>query len=252
MASDAGSTGSARPDAVASFTNRIIRFLRRIEYRCCDTGEDFEAICRLRYKAYAANGLVPEGGLRKIADPLDQSENRFNFGVYFDGELISTLRLHHLAAETPEGPSTLVYDDIIRPRLQSGERFIDPSRFASDPEWTTNAPEIPFVTLRLAVMACIHFDAPFCLSTIRPEHSAFYRRIFNSTQIGPLREYPHFTRKVGLYQADVETIRGVTFKRYPFFISSPVEQRLLFARPATGETAPLTVVPIIPDLSEAA
>lgn len=252
MASDADSVSAARSDAAASFTNRIIRFLRRIEYRCCDAGEDFEAICRLRYKAYAANGLVPAGAVRKIADELDQSENCFNFGVYYDGELISTLRLHHLAAETPEGPSARVYGDILQPRLHTGERFIDPSRFASDPEWTINAPEVPFVTLRLAVMACIHFDAPFCLSTIRPEHSAFYRRIFNSTQIGPLREYPHFTRKVGLYQADVDTISGVTFTRYPFFISTPVEQRLLFARPANGEKAPLTVLPMIPDLSEAA
>lgn len=229
--------------AVSSFANRVLEYLKRTEYRRCDIGEDFEEICRLRYKAYDANGLLPAGGARRISDPLDETPNCFNFGIYYDGQLVSTLRIHHLTAETPEGPSNVVYSDLISPRLAAGERFVDPSRFASDPDWTALCPEIPFVTLRIAGMACIHFDVAYCLSTIRPEHAAFYRRIFSSRQIGELRNYPRFTRKVGLYQADVRAIRDVSFVRYPFFRSSRLEQRLLFARPVSGATAPLTILP---------
>lgn len=219
----------SEPGQSAPFTARISKFLRHLEYRRCDRDDDLELICRLRYKAYAANLLVPEEESQSISDELDRTKNSFTFGVFHDGTLISTLRVHHVTGETPSGPSMLVYDDLLLPRLRRGEHFIDPSRFAADPEWTRNAPEIPFVTLRLAVMACIHFDAPFCLSTIRPEHSAFYRRIFQSKQIGPLRHYPQFTRPVALYEADVNTIQAMTFSRFPFFRSAADERKLLFA-----------------------
>jgi hypothetical protein len=98
----------------------------------------------------------------------------------------------------------------------------------------------------------MHYAVAYCLSTIRPEHAAFYRRIFNSRQIGELRNYPRFTRKVGLYQADVVAIRDVSFVRYPFFRSTRLEQQLLFDRPVSGATAPLTVLPSAAALKAAA
>ncbi|MEZ5810243.1 MAG: hypothetical protein R3D45_02420 [Rhizobiaceae bacterium] len=236
----------------SAFALGILKFLDRVEYRRCDRGEDFEAICRLRYKAYESSGLLPPGGPKKISDDLDFKPNCHNFSIHVDGMLVSTLRIHHLTGERPWGPSMAVYEDVVAPRLAAGEHFIDPSRFASDPDWSTQMPEIPYITLRLAGMACMYFDAPFCLSTIRPEHSAFYRRVYGSRQIGELRNYPRFTRKVGLYQADVEAIRERSFVRYPFFKSTAVEQRLLFDRPSAGADAPLTVLPTARSLRDAA
>lgn len=245
-------TLAQKPTTVSSFAVRVIEYLKQVEYRRCDFGEDFEEICRLRYKAYNANGLLPAGGEKKVVDELDGSPNCHNFGIYYNGSLISTLRIHHVTQETPVGPSVLVYRDLIEPRLLAGERFVDPSRFASDPEWTSLCPEIPYVSLRLAGMACMHFKVAYCLSTIRPEHAAFYKRVFDSTQIGELRNYPRFTRKVGLYQADVNAISERSFKRFPFFKSTRVEQRLLFDRPSSGTSAPLTVLPSAPALRVAA
>lgn len=233
---------TAAPSSSA-FALGVLKFLEKVEYRRCDRGEDFESICRLRYKAYEANGLLPPGSAKKISDDLDFEPNCHNFGVYVDGRLISTLRIHHLTQQTPNGPSTAVYDDLLSPRLRAGERFVDPSRFASDPDWTSEYPEIPYVTLRLAGMACMYFDVTYCLSTIRPEHSAFYRRVYHSTQIGERRPYPGVTTEIAMYQANVTAIRERSFARYPFFKSSKVEQRLLFDRPWSGVNAPLTVLP---------
>lgn len=227
----------------SAFALKVLRFLDKVEYRRCDRGEDFESICRLRYKAYDANGLLPPGGPRKISDTLDFVPNCHNFGVYVEGTLISTLRVHRLTKETPDGPSTTAYEDIVMPRLSAGEEFVDPSRFASDPDWTKEYPEIPYVTLRLAGMACMYFNVAYCLSTIRPEHSAFYRRVFHSTQLGERRPYPGVTTEIALYQANVIAIRERSFARYPFFRSSKVEQSLLFDRPLSGANAPLTVLP---------
>ena len=41
------------------------------------------------------------------------------------------------------------------------------------------------LTLRLALMASEHFAVDYCLSSVRPEHASFYRRVFLCEQMGP-------------------------------------------------------------------
>jgi hypothetical protein len=101
-------------------------------------------------------------------------------------------------------------------------------------------------------MACFQFQAPYCLSVIRPEHAGFYKRIYSSQQIGEQRAYPGLNYPVVLYRANVQQIREQTFARYPFFKSTPMEQRLLFDRPGAGELAPLTVLPTAKYYNDAA
>lgn len=230
-------------DEVSTFAKNVSALLERTEYRRCDKGEDLEDIYRLRYKSYRLSDMVSEKPDQIIHDDLDEAPNCFKFGIYVDGELVSTLRIHHASATTPWSPSTMVYGDILDPMLAKGDTFIDPSRFAADPEWSRIYPQIPYLTLRLAGMACFHFEAPYCLSTIRPEHAGFYKRIYCSDQIGDLRSYPGLNYQVVLYRANVQAIRERSFARYPFFKSTPTEQRLLFAKPGNGELAPLTILP---------
>lgn len=187
--------------------------------------------------------MVGDNQHSQIYDDLDDQQNCHRFGVYIDGVLVSTLRLHHVSAEAARSPSTIVYPDILMPRVDAGETFIDPSRFAADPDWTKAFPQIPYITLRLAGMACMHFATPYCLSTIRPDHGGFYRRIYHSEQIGALRDYPGLNYQVVLYQADVNAIRTRSFARFPFFRSTPMEQRLMFGETMPGEPRPLTILP---------
>lgn len=234
--------GSAS-EAQSAFVANIFSALERTEYRRCESGEDLEDIYRLRYKAYRRTDMVGDISEGQIHDALDEQENCHRFGVYIDGVLVSTLRLHLVTAEHSRSPSTIVYPDILMPRLEAGETFIDPSRFAADPDWTKTYPQIPYITLRLAGMACMHFATPYCLSTIRPDHRGFYRRIYHSEQIGELRDYPGLNYQVVLYQADVNAIRTRSFARFPFFRSTPMEQRLMFGETRIGEPKPLTILP---------
>ena len=87
-----------------------------------------------------------------------------------------------------------------------------PSRFAADPDWSRVYPQIPYLTLRLAGMACFYFNAPYCLSTIREDHAGFYKRIYCSEQISEPRSYPGVFNKVVLYRADVNAIRERFFR----------------------------------------
>lgn len=226
-----------------AFVRSVFALLERTEYRRCDSGEDLEDIYRLRYRAYRAHGVVPAMLCRSIHDDLDEVPNVHRFGVYVDQKLVSTLRIHTLDREHRAGPSTQAFGDIVQPMIDAGDTFVDPSRFAADPERSKMWPQIPYITLRLAGMACFHFEAPYCLSTIREDHASFYKRIYNSQNIGEARSYPGVYTRVELYRADVEAIRERSFQRFPFFFATKAEQKLMFDRPQPGEPLPLTILP---------
>jgi hypothetical protein len=236
----------------SAFARNVLAMLERVEYRRCDRGEDLEAVYRLRYKSYLASGMVSANHERVVTDALDDLPNSMRFGIHIDGELVSTLRLHHVTREMSISPSTTVYGDILRPRLAAGETFIDPSRFAADPEWTSQYPHLPYLTLRLAAMACVYFAPDYCLSTIRPDHAAFYRRVFDAREVGPLRSYPALNYQVVLYQAHYASIARQTGIRFPFFKSTPFEQRLMFGKPRAGDLEPLTILPTAKFMDSAA
>ncbi len=237
----------------SAFAYSVLNFLNRVEYRRCDRGEDFEAVCRLRYKAYRARDLVPNNPFEQVEDEFDHTSNCLCFGVYVDEKLISTIRMHRLTIDDQQSPAMEVYPDIITPRLEDGEHFVEPSRFAVDPEYSIQYPQIPYVTQRLPWMACFHFGVEFGISMIREDHVAYYRRSYKSRQIGGPRNYGGVINCMALlYEVDILAIKKAVHTRLPFFKSTPVEQRLLFARPTAGAEAPLTVLPTANSLRAAA
>lgn len=240
---DAGTAAVARAGGTSDFVQNVFSLLERTEYRRCEKGDDLQDIYRLRYKAYRMNEVVPYNKDRTIYDELDEVPNVYKFGIYVDQILVSTLRVHHVTAATPWSASTKTFSDILQPMLERGVTFVCMSRFGSDPEWSRLLPQLPYVTLRLASMACLYFNVPYGLSTVREDHGGFYRRIYRSERIGPGRPYPGFVKKVELYRTDAHTDQASFFARFPFFQSTAMERRMLFARPAAGELAPLTILP---------
>lgn len=249
-----GAGGALAPSTeVSSFARNVLAMLERTEYRRCESGEDIESVYRLRYDAYRLNDLVPESPDHKVRDDYDDLPNCQIFGVYVDGALVSTLRIHNVTADMPWSPTMSVYGDVLDPRLKAGDSFIDPSRFAVDVEASRVFPQIPYLTLRLAGMACFYFNAPYCISMIREDHVAFYKRIYKARAIGEARPYAGVINCFALlYQADVLAIKDETYARFPFFRSTPMERRLMFGRPRTGELPALTVLPTAKYYSDAA
>ena len=99
------------------------------------------------------------------------------------------------------------------------------------------------MTLRLALIACRYFAPTACLTTVREEHAAFYKRVFDAQPLVEGRSYPGLTVAGCLYQAVTPHAVEYAERRFPFFKSTPFEQRLLFQRPKRGEPAPLSVLP---------
>jgi hypothetical protein len=178
-----------------------------------------------------------------MSDDLDDASNCYKFGVFIDDDLVCTVRIHHLCPEEPYAPAMTTFGDLLRPRLERGESFINPTLLAADPELVNVYRALPYVTLRLGLLASVHFDATACIGVIREEHTAFYRRIFGAVQVGEPRAYPPFTVPVMLYDANVAINRNWILRRFPFFHSTMAERRMLFAKPGKGELAPLTILP---------
>lgn len=233
----------AIPKDQNSFVRAVQAVLERTEYRRCDTGEDFEQICRLRYKAYRINGFVGDLSDQALSDEMDDSPNCYRFGVFVDGELVSTVRLHHLTLEEQCAPVMQIFGDLLLPRLERGETFINPSLLAADPNLTRIHKVLPYVTLRLALIANYYFDTTGCINLIRREHTSFYKRVFLQQQIGEARTYPPFTVPVMLYNTNIPVDLAAIVHRFPFFRSTAMERRLLFSPTPLGEPAPLTVLP---------
>lgn len=218
----------ATEDPVTRFAGTLMDILDRVEYLRVSTQVIDHPVYRLRYEAYRREESVPFNDAGVVVDDLDDAPNCMAFGVHIDGQLVSSIRLHHLTSEHRMSPSMKVCPDVLGPLLDRGETFIDPSRFTADYEASLAYPALPFLTLRIAVMASVHFDADCCLALVRPEHAAFYRRIFRSEEMCETRSYPGLAFPVGLYGAYVSTKLPTTLRRYPFFRSTESERGHLF------------------------
>lgn len=245
-------THSATDDEPSTFVRNVLGLLERTEYRLCSTGEDFDAVFKLRYRAYRQYGFVAEAPDRATSDELDGLPNAYCFGVYIDNKLVSTLRLHHIDRDNPYGPAVKAYPDIMGPRINRGETCVNASMFAADPECAAEYRALPYVALRLMMVAYSHFNSTYCSGLIRGEHAAFYRRVFGASQKGVARAYPPISIPLMLYEAVCVEQIDRTMARFPFFRSTKAEQRLLFGRQRGDVGVPLTVLPTAKYLQQVA
>ena len=204
--------------------------LDQVDYRLAETPEEKEEIYRLRYRAYLREGAIQPTSDQRVTDQFEDAPNAWTFGVYFQGELYSSIRVSVLTSEWRMSPSVELFGDVLHPKLDQGLVFIDSTRFVADPEKARNFPELPYVTVRLGSMAGVHFNADFGLAIVRAEHQAFYRRLFLQETWCEPRLYPGLVKPVGLMAAHLPTVRERVLARYPFLRSTAFERRMLFER----------------------
>ena len=218
-------TGSHAPHVV-----RGAGLFDRIDYRLIETPDEKESVSSLRYRGYLHGGLIGPSESQRIIDRYDDAPNAWTFGVYVDGELCSSVRLHVLTSDMRMSYTTALFGDVLHPRLDRGEVFIDPSRFVADPEKAKRFLELPYLTLRLAYLACEHFDADYGLALVRPEHQSFYRRVFLHDTISEPRPAPNLIINVALMASNFRELREKVLTRFPIMRSNAFERRMLFDR----------------------
>jgi hypothetical protein len=205
----------------------------RVDYRRIETPEEKDRLYLMRYRAYLQGGLILPSKSLRVSDRYDDAPNASTFGIYVDGELCSSLRLHVLTSEWRMSYATELFGDVLHPRLDQGEIFVDPARFVADPEKAQRFPELPYLTLRLAFLACEYFNADTGLALVRAEHQPFYRRVCLHETIAEPRSFPKVLKKVALMASDHRAQREQVLARFPIMRSSAFERRTLFQRDRT-------------------
>jgi hypothetical protein len=230
-------------EAITLVRERSTDLLDHVDYRLAETPEEKDNIYRLRYRAYLREGAILPSESQRVTDRYDNAPNSWTFGVYLHGELFSSIRISVLTSEWRGSPSTEIFGDILHPELDRGKVIVDPTRFVADPDKTKRFPELPYVTVRLGWIACGHFNADIGLANVRPEHRAFYRKVFLQRPLGEPRLLPGLIKPVGLMAADYPAIREKVFQRFPYMRSSAFERRMLFQRSGDRPSlAPLAAV----------
>jgi hypothetical protein len=209
---------------------RGAQLLDRTDYRLAETEADKEAIYRLRYRAYLHEGAIEPRIDRRLTDRFDNLPNSWIFGVYFDGQLASSIRISLATRDNPETPAVDAFRDLLEQQLARGKIIVDPNRFVADPLRKDKFAELPYMTVRLGYVACAYFNADIGTATVRQEHQAFYRRVFLQEALCTPRPYPTLTKPLCLMAADYLSVRERIFERYPCFRSSYFERRKLFER----------------------
>ena len=213
----------------------------RVDYRPIETPEEKDQLYQMRYRAYTHGGLIPPSESERYSDSYDDAPNAWTFGIYVDGELCSSIRLHLLTSEQRMSCTTDLFGDVLHPRLDRGEVFIDPARFVANPEQAKRFPELPYVTVRLVFLACEYFNADTGLALVRPAHQGFYRRVFLNETIAEPRPFPNALAKVALMASDFRAVREKVLTRFPIMRSSAFERRMLFE--PGSERVPVIDVP---------
>ena len=186
--------------------------------------------------------LVP-GMWAEQLDDTDFDSHAYVFGLYYYGELVSTIRIHHVTPEHRVSQSAGAFPEAIDALLDAGLSLIDPARFAADPELTADLTWIPYLTLRPSIVAAAHFRAHRVLQFVRPPHAAFYKRVFYADTVVPGQRAKNYGIDMTLMATNVIEVGRKLLTRYPFFISSASEQRMMFARGPENTLPSLTIVP---------
>ncbi|MCI5074731.1 hypothetical protein [Oricola sp.] len=224
----------------ANLNEHILEATQRMEYRRVVSPEDFEDISQLRSRAFDAHDLYAHKLHGDAVDESDRLPGAQVFGVYYEEQLASTLRIAHVTAETPDCQAVRIFPEVMKPLLAQGQTFIDPSRFAVDEEMSREVPGLALMTLRIAFMATKHFKVNACLGLVAQDHIPFYRRVFRSTIIAGPKKVKEFLVEPVLFASPLR--EAEICQRYPLFHSTETERRLLFDTPASRLPA-LNVLP---------
>lgn len=215
----------------------------RITYRRIKTREDLEAIGDLRCRAFDRTSVYQEKFGSSVIEPIDLLPETYLYGVFEGSNLVASVRLNKLESGSVATPAMSLFDAFLKPLIDQGTSFIDPSRLVVDPEAVEELPGLALLTLRLGPLATRCLTADYCLAAIKKEHVPFYRRVFQMSRMaGPI--YPSHMNVEAYLLAVARQSWPDLVRRYPVFHYTETERRMLFEDDVHGMPY-LSVVPTI-------
>jgi len=213
----------------ASFSDKIRQILARVTCRVAKTADEKEALYRLRYDANLREQAIEPNDSQRLADRFDETPNVINMGIFIEDTLISGLRMHVLSREQPFSPAFEVYNDLLAERVEAGATIIDGNRFVANYPLARSFPQLPYITLRLGLLAAEFYGGQYIIASVRSEHYPFYKREYFATKMCEPRPYPTLVKPLSLISIDYATDAAAIVERHDFYASTPEERAALFA-----------------------
>ena len=114
----------AAAEVTALFPERSADPLEHVDYRLAETPEEKDEIYRLRYRAYLREGAILPSESERVTDRYDDEPNNFTFGVYYRGELYSSIRVSVLCGKWRGSPSFLMFNENMRHYFGPGQTHL--------------------------------------------------------------------------------------------------------------------------------
>lgn len=228
---------------VSRMDERIIDLLDRVTYKRAVDGEDMEQVYKLRYDAYRRVRLIDgnavdfEGG--KYSDSHDGTPNCFVFGVYLDGSMVGTIRLHVADRHRRWMPSAGFVPHLINRWLDEGLVLVDATRFAHVDGLGGAGRLLPYATIRLTALAGVHFDADYNVQLLQSHHASFYAKA-TASELIEVRQasFAGEPFEMSVMRADFPYMRKRCAAERAYFLSSRREREQLFGGRHQGFVAP--------------
>jgi N-acyl amino acid synthase FeeM len=218
-------------------SDRLFELLDQCDYRVITRDEDREAVFRLRYEAYLDEEAIEPNFAGSLSDHYDDLDNTTIFGIFIDGALASTIRVHVGTTEYPDFPAMPSFSEILEPAIDSGKVIVEASRHATSDVFSARFPMLmPYMTIRTTWLAAQYFGADLYIAAVRREHQAFYRRVFDGKVHTEPRPYNQLIKPLALMSCNFPAQRDLVEHRYPIFRSSRFERRMLINQPAVAPT----------------
>ncbi len=167
------------------------------------TEGDFRAIGHLRYRCYRAEGLIDADEEQVFLDEFDYAPGARTYGVYVDGAIVSSIRLHILRGEEDRSATFEAFSDIISPMLGSGMTIVDGARFVVDPTIGEKRLSVAWQTLKICLRVADEINADFGVAAVRLAQVHLYEKIYNFSQMAEPREYCQLNAKLALIGVDL-------------------------------------------------
>jgi hypothetical protein len=178
-----------------------------IEIARAKTEGDFRAIGELRYRCYRAEGLIDENANGIFLDEFDHAPGARAYGVFLNGKIVSSIRLHILSESSARSATYEAFSDILDPMIAAGMTLVDGARFVVDPSIGTARLSIAWQTLKICLRVADEIDADYGVAAVQPSHVKLYQKIYNFAQLAEPRPYCQLNRKLALIGVDLRKQR---------------------------------------------
>lgn len=228
------------PVQVGPFDESILSLMDTVTCARLADPAELEAVYRMRHAAYVRSGMIDVhgGSGGSWSDPYDRSPGCMNMAVYVDGDLAGAIRLHHVTPSNPDCPSIGHMGDAISGWLDSGLTLVDCSRFAHGSVDRRHR-LLPYVTLRIAALATLHFRADYSINLVQQRHAAFYERHFHAERAAV--GHTHFNGAefpVVLLRSSLRLLASTAPSTRSYLLSTRREREALFDDPACPRVRP--------------